>query len=605
MGGSAGWPGVAVDRIVAVLAVLDTGKVQVGSGYLVDATTVLTARHCLLDKITGRRAARLRVFRASGGASVEAQVAAEAIDVGVLRIAAFGPPFAALQPPVFGRVSRDDAARLQGCQAAGFPLWQVNPGTHDRQIADVHGHISTLVGRETGEFVMRDPLLAGVGVPEGLVLSPLRRAPASPWGGLSGALVFHAGYALGVIVRHEPWLGGAALTILSIERVAEAARKGDAAAAEVMAALGFSAPAWTLPLMPLPQASAAGRERLCIGVRAEGHPLPAALQGTLSWILVAALRAAGIDPDLCARQDEFDGRHVVTLPGEVHLASAVPALVRGLELAAGSANAVAGSAEHVRIAVALACGTARPRGDAFTGQAVSDVLDMLGESALRGRLRLRRETAVAFAFADDLHRLLCSQAPGRFSPADFRPLRPVLPGIPLGSGGWLYTGDADAWSAPGTGSNQRPGPNQSPDPGLPGRRSVARQSPLASAAAARAAFVFAAVPLADAARWLYDHHVDAGPQLPQTPAEIAHAANPHLTADPFPQVPAAGSAATAAAGFGAVDDEFETGHGHHHAVPDSAAHPAGDGGSAYPADADAAPVDGSTGAEGAEGGATA
>ena len=59
------WGGIPADRIVAVVADLDTGQVQVGSGYLVTGRQVLTARHCTVDKRTGRPARSLRVVRLS------------------------------------------------------------------------------------------------------------------------------------------------------------------------------------------------------------------------------------------------------------------------------------------------------------------------------------------------------------------------------------------------------------------------------------------------------------------------------------------------------------------------------------------------------------
>jgi hypothetical protein len=51
------WPGIAADRIVAIVAGLDTGKIQIGSGYLLSSGTVLTARHCTYDVLTQCRLA--------------------------------------------------------------------------------------------------------------------------------------------------------------------------------------------------------------------------------------------------------------------------------------------------------------------------------------------------------------------------------------------------------------------------------------------------------------------------------------------------------------------------------------------------------------------
>jgi len=571
------WPGVAADRIVGVLAILDNAKVQVGSGYLLAADRVLTARHCVRDKLTGRPATSLRIVRLSDGATGDARIAAGALDICVLRISwadrASLATGTALDTPVFGRISRDHAAQLQGCQAAGVPLWQVKPGNHNRQMAEVHGHIRAMEGRESGRLIMRDPLLADVGVPDGV--SPSGNQPAAPWGGLSGALAFYAGYALGVIVEHEPWLGAAALTILPVERIAEAARKGDAEAAAVMSELGFSPPLWALPRVALPQADTAGQGRLCLGVRAEGHPLPTALQEKLSWIIVAALHAAGVDAELCARQDELGGRHVITLPAQVHLASTVPALVRGIELAARDANASSDAAQRVRLAVAVAYGHVRPRAAVHEGPAVTEVVGMLDAAAMRDRLRLRRDAAVAFAFSDELYRLICSQAPAGFSPADFRPLGVAQPGLPQGSEGWLYApaGGVLANTVLNRGSSSSSGSNVRPAGSEVGTSTSANMGSESHGASARGlVFAFGAIPPAGAARWLYTHHGVAHPSTP-TPPDFTHTAVAHQIADLNAHSSSPDTSATWSA-FD-VDPDVDAGHGAErgdHQVPDPGVH---------------------------------
>lgn len=50
----AGWQGIPIDRVVAVVARLANGLEQVGSGYLVGGWRVLTAEHCTRDKKTGQ-----------------------------------------------------------------------------------------------------------------------------------------------------------------------------------------------------------------------------------------------------------------------------------------------------------------------------------------------------------------------------------------------------------------------------------------------------------------------------------------------------------------------------------------------------------------------
>jgi hypothetical protein len=117
-------PGVPADRVVAVLARLDTGRTQVGSGYLVSARQILTARDCTVDATTGRPARSLRVVRLAGGAPATATLAAAATDVAVLTVAgdAAWAQTAELEPPRFGRINAGRA----GTGTAGA---RAGPGT--------------------------------------------------------------------------------------------------------------------------------------------------------------------------------------------------------------------------------------------------------------------------------------------------------------------------------------------------------------------------------------------------------------------------------------------------------------------------------------------
>ena len=60
------------------------------------------------------------------------------------------------------------------------------------------------------------------------------------WGGLSGALVFHAGRAVGVMVEHHPRQGSAAVQLIAFDSVAQSAET-DEAARRVADALGLPA----------------------------------------------------------------------------------------------------------------------------------------------------------------------------------------------------------------------------------------------------------------------------------------------------------------------------------------------------------------------------
>lgn len=164
--------GISIGRVVAVIAELDTGLTQIGSGYLLDARRVLTARHCAYDAVTGRPATALRVVRASGGASaaVTVDAASPELDVAVLTPAGDPPPAwaaadagSAFEAVTFARIDRDESGVLEGCEAVGFPMWQnIDPGGY-RDVAELHGRIYAMEGRERRRLVMRDPTLTGVG----------------------------------------------------------------------------------------------------------------------------------------------------------------------------------------------------------------------------------------------------------------------------------------------------------------------------------------------------------------------------------------------------------------------------------------------------------
>ena len=251
------WGGIPADRVVAVVADLDTGQTQVGSGYLVTGYQVLTAWHCTVDKRTGRQARSLRVVLRSTGVQATATVSAASSDVAVLAVSK-GSEWAVpevLEPPPFGRVDRSRSGGRPNCQAIGFPLWQVDPADQQRNAAELHGTIRLTEDSESGLLIMRDPLLHDVTVPATVPAED--RAEGSPWGGLSGALVFHEGLALGVVVEHHPRQGRSAVTILQAERFAAPSAGIDADAVAVAAALGLP-PAGKLPL--------AGRPPLTVAV---------------------------------------------------------------------------------------------------------------------------------------------------------------------------------------------------------------------------------------------------------------------------------------------------------------------------------------------------
>ena len=240
MGGMAtGGTSVRVDRVVAVVATLRDGREQLGSGYLVSGRLVLTAEHCTRDKVTGEAAAGLRVARASDGAmaDVAGVVPDRGLDVAVLRLANDTPWDPGLPPPRFARIDQSHSGVLEDCSGIGFPLFQRDPDRRTRHTAEFHGTVYQTDERESGRLLMREPLIhPGLTTgAEGEKLSDRGRYGPSLWGGLSGALVFYRGSAIGVVVEHHPRQGDSALRAVGFGRIA-------AASAEIRHCIGLPLP---------------------------------------------------------------------------------------------------------------------------------------------------------------------------------------------------------------------------------------------------------------------------------------------------------------------------------------------------------------------------
>jgi hypothetical protein len=238
------WAGIPADRVVAVVAELANGRTQWGSGFLVAGDRVLTAWHCANDKVSGDPPRSLSVIRKvdGGRAPVDHVLSSPGIDVAVLvlRSRSWTEDW---DPPKYGRVDRTHAGLLEDCQAIGYPLFQVDARYRQRNTAELHGVIRRTDEAESGFLLMRDLTLETVSVP--VDVGHDRRKPDPAWGGLSGALVFHQGYALGIVVEHHPRQGLAAVRILPVDRIAVATEAGGH---DVAAALCLPAPA-DLPML--------------------------------------------------------------------------------------------------------------------------------------------------------------------------------------------------------------------------------------------------------------------------------------------------------------------------------------------------------------------
>jgi Trypsin-like peptidase domain len=216
--------GVRLDRVVAVLATLRDGREQIGSGYLVNGRLVVTAAHCARDKATGEAANRLRVIRASDGTTAAVDLRGVVADYGleVAVLPLVGMPWKAEQPVLtFARVDRSQSGVLEDCAGIGFPLFQRDP-KGNRDTSEFHGVIYQTDEVQSGRLLMREPLIRPSPIQfscDARSVDNIDRAP-SPWGGLSGAVAFYRGDAIGVVVEHHPRQGDSAIRMIGFDRVA-------------------------------------------------------------------------------------------------------------------------------------------------------------------------------------------------------------------------------------------------------------------------------------------------------------------------------------------------------------------------------------------------
>ena len=223
--------GISLDRVVAIIADLDNDLKQIGSGYLVGNGQVLTAEHCTRDKEKGIPARSLQVVRASDGRSAAARVrvASSEADVAALELVE-GQELGELPPPVYGRIDRTRSGEVRDCEAVGYPLWQFDSAAGQRGTAELRGTIRRTDDADVGYLLLRDSALDTVAAPVVAAVGDL----GSPWGGLSGALVFQAGVALGVVVKHDPRQGAAAIRLVPFDRIAARSDEATKAVADAL-----------------------------------------------------------------------------------------------------------------------------------------------------------------------------------------------------------------------------------------------------------------------------------------------------------------------------------------------------------------------------------
>lgn len=242
--------GLTRDRVMAVVVALDDGTEQVGSGYLVADRLVLTAEHATRNKDSASmaRMTGIRAVQVATGASVEVKGALATdpdLDVAILEILEPTEGWSGSAPvmEVWG-IDRSVPGILDDCVVIGLPRFAYDPARGLHGSAELHGRVNQTDGAETGHLLMRDPTLHGVNDPE---------SGRSGWNGLSGALVFFQGRALGVVVEHHPSEGDNTVRLIGFGPIA--------ANPKLRAALGLPEPS---SLMPAP----AGRG---VALAAEEH----------------------------------------------------------------------------------------------------------------------------------------------------------------------------------------------------------------------------------------------------------------------------------------------------------------------------------------------
>ncbi len=204
-------------RVALIRYQAPDGSRCVGSGLLVEDLKVLTADH-VADGSRYRVECDRRQF---GVAAVVRSESAE-VDLAVLTLAG---PGHGLERMSYARVERSQVDRVTGCVAVGFPRW--NTGAGGRAAAQVDGYVPTADGWEPlASSGFEEGLLTLVGdripaaplIPDGT----LDRAPRSPWGGMSGAVVVAGDLVIGVVRSHNLAKGGQSLTftpLTALERL--------------------------------------------------------------------------------------------------------------------------------------------------------------------------------------------------------------------------------------------------------------------------------------------------------------------------------------------------------------------------------------------------
>lgn len=228
---------IEYDRIVAVVSTFPSGSKKLGTGYLTDSCTVLTARHCLeKPDETGTRAISVNVYRAVDGQGTTTTqfIMPNDVDVAIIKIEPID--IWPLQTPqiAYARIHRHAEKNVLDCIGIGFSNFSRSGDDTNWSTNEFHGKFYRTDGMDSDELVVRDPYITPV--PQAHVDSAkftskvyqtmqwgafdqAARPYFKPWAGFSGTLLFYRDQAVGVVTEHRPTQGPSTLRAVTFEKL--------------------------------------------------------------------------------------------------------------------------------------------------------------------------------------------------------------------------------------------------------------------------------------------------------------------------------------------------------------------------------------------------
>jgi len=149
-------------------------------------------------------------------------------------------------------------------------------------------------------------------------------------------------------------------------------------------------------------------------------------QGRLMWVVVNALRAAGVSPTDCERQDQGDGQLIMLPPG-INEAHALPTIIMAMHSALHEVNEVPGLAGRLRMRLALAQGPVQIAAMGYVGVGVVAACRMLDSDPPRQALKRHPAADLVTIVSDDLyHQVFSQEYTAGLSARDFQPVQVLL-----------------------------------------------------------------------------------------------------------------------------------------------------------------------------------